>query len=520
MREVFRPRREINRVIKRGRPTDIKVGILVPLPYRAASSSLIMHMLYEYLNSLENVIAYRFVYDKSKDVIESLDHDISLRHLDLVLISASFELDYINVARILGSANLLPHQKKKPKPVTVAGGLAPTSNPLPLSSIVDAVVVGESEEVLRELVYAAQEDNPLKHLEGSRCIAMPARNIGAEKCFVRDLNNSYHPVMQVYSLDEEPIFGYGVRIELSRGCQYLCPFCMEAHVAYPFRFRSYTNALSIMNRALDHHPLMKRVVLYSLSFFSIPHADKLLDYLLNENIQASIPSLRPEHITIERLETMYRLGQKTLTIAPETLAEHFGCRIGKCSDLDHIANIVLEAYRTGYEHVKLYLITGFPGLDISEEITSLRKLLSKVASTIKRHRFIEISLNILIPKPWTPLQFMPPKSVLDNSYRVNEYRNAVKGYSFVSIEAMDPRWGFAQAVIAQGDKEVSKIVVECALKRCSLSQFIKQIRSDVDRLAFVDKGWGTAPPWYSIVNMGFNVKYLDLRYRYLSKPNN
>lgn len=58
---VFRPRKELNKVNKKGKPKDTKIGILIPIPYRAASSSLFMHLAYEYINNLDDAIAYRYV---------------------------------------------------------------------------------------------------------------------------------------------------------------------------------------------------------------------------------------------------------------------------------------------------------------------------------------------------------------------------------------------------------------------------------------------------------------------------
>lgn len=517
--EVFRPRREVNKFPKKGKPRDIKVGILIPLPYRAAASSLIMHLFYEYINSLEDAVAYRFVYNVEEDVIESLDQDISLRQLDLVLVSASFELDYITISRILSSLKLLPKQKGRSKPIIVIGGLAPTSNPLPLSSIADAVVVGEAEEVIDTIVYASREENPLELLKEIKCVDVPPFDKKIRRCVSENLDAAYHPVRQVYSVDEEPVFGHGIRVELSRGCPYLCSFCMEAHILYPFRYRSYGLIQKVIDKSLSFNALAKKVIMYSLSFFSIPYTDNLLSKLLAEGISASIPSLRVEHVDSKRLEVMRSLGQKTLTIAPETLVNNYGCKIGKCSDVSKVAEIILDAYRIGYEHVKLYLMTGFPQLDIDEEINALRELLKIIVKDVKKRNFVEVSLNILIPKPWTPFQYLPPGYVIENSGKIEKYRELAKEFKILSMDIMDPKWGFIQAVISQGDERISEIIVECSADKCTPTKFIKLVNSYTDKLDYVHRGWGEEPPWLRIVDIGFNVKYLEYRFKYLAKFN-
>lgn len=515
VREVFSPSREINKVVKRGRPSDVKVGILMPIPYKAAVNSLAMQLFYEYINSLDGAIAYRFTYDMNEDVLESKDYDISLRYMDLIMVSASFELDYINVARILYTLNLTPRQKGRKKPIVIAGGLAPTSNPLPLSGIVDAVVIGEAEEVLEELVYSVKDENPYRILEGMRCVAVSPFEYKVKRCYVENLDRAWHPVKQVYSVDEEPVFGYGMRIELSRGCAYLCPFCMEAHITYPFRYRSFSTAWRLVEEGLNAIQIARRVVIYSLSFFSIPYADTLLDKLLIEGIQASVPSLRVDHLNRRRLEVMAMLGQKTLTIAPETVVEGYGCRIGKCSRAEDIAEIILEAYRIGYGHVKLYLITGFPNIDESEELRALESFLNMLKDVEKRG-FLEISLNLLIPKPWTPFQFLPPKHVLDVASRVKGYQRIARRWG-ASVDAMNAKWGFIQAVIAQGDRDISDVIVKCALDRCGPSRFIKMISGMYGRYRYIDEGWQEGGPWMDVVDMGFNPRYLRYRFDYLTK---
>lgn len=507
----YRPRREINKSLKRGKPRDIKVGLLIPIPYTAATSSLAMHLFYEYINNLEDVIAYRFVYNLEEDIIESIDHNIGLNNLDLILISTSFELDYINIAHILSSLNLLPRCRKKSRPILIAGGLAPTSNPLPLSDIVDAVVIGEAEDVITDIIYVARDENPIKALESIKCVGVFPLRSRVKRCYIENLDEAYHPVAQTYSIDEEPIFGHGTRIELSRGCPYLCPFCLEAHILYPFRYRSQTVAWNIIEKNLSFNQIMKRVIIYSLSLFSISYADTLLDKLLSEGILVSIPSLRVEHINKKRLEIINMLGQKTLTIAPETLVEHYSCRIGKCVDIEKISSIIIDSYNLGYNHVKLYLVTGFPQLNLDDELNALEKLLYNIKD-VKRHRFIEISLNLLIPKPWTPFQYLPPQHILDAAYRVKEFKRLCKRYNIASIDVMDPSWGFMQAIISQGDEKLSNTIIKCSLTKCTPSIFVRFINSNIDKYSYVLRGWGNEPPWINVIDMGFNPKYLEYRF--------
>jgi radical SAM superfamily enzyme YgiQ (UPF0313 family) len=510
---VLKRRKENFTIEKRGRPSDIKVGIFMPMPYNAALSSLFFQMAYTYINSLEGVIAYRYVFNLEEKRVEALDEKLSPRKLDLLLISLPFELDYVTTTYTLLHLNLLKRVKSSEKPIVVAGGIAPTANPLPLSDIVDAVVIGEAEEVLENLVYRAGEPSAIKAVSELSCVLTSSFNEVKRKCFVENLNKAPHPIHQFYSHEEEPVYGYGIRVEVSRGCPYLCAFCMESHVMYPFRYRDVTVLKEIIEKGVEFLKV-RRAVLYSLSLFSVPSMDKLLNKLLEQGVEASVPSIRVEHATRERLELIKALGQRTLTIAPETLLQAHSCKIGKCYMVDSLLESLSYAYKIGFNHVKLYLITGFPGVSVEEELKHFENFISSLKS-IRRRDFVEITLNPLIPKPWTPYQFLPPMSVLKNRHTLEQYKRIAKGGN-VKLITLDVEWAFAQAVIALGDKSVSKLIIEWALNGIGLKGFKKALQLASNEVKnYVKNGWRD-PPWYRCVDLGIPKLYLDLRARYLS----
>lgn len=508
---VFKPRKENYAIAKKGRPSDVKIGIMMTIPYRAAVSSLFFQMAYTYLNSLEGVHACRYVFDIDSKRIEALDTEMSIKKLDAILISLPFELDYVTAAFIFHRLGIIHKEKGWSKPLIIAGGLAPTSNPLPLAEIVDFVVIGEAENIIDKIVYSLAEQNPAKILEDMPCVSATPFSDVKRKCFVEDLDGSYHPVQQFYSPDEEPIYGYGIRVEVSRGCPYLCAFCMESHVLYPFRYRDVSTLEKIVLRGIEFLKV-PRAIFYSLSLFSVPGIDHLLGKLLDNGIKASIPSMRVEHANSNRLELIKLLGQKTITLAPESLIASHSCRIGKCYNIDHLIEVLETSYRLGFDHVKLYLITGFPDLNIDDEIQAFKDFMHRL-SFIKKRKFIEISLNPLVPKPWTPYQYLPPEHILKASKNVNIYKSFKSSVADISI--LDPDWAFAQAVIALGNRETSKLLIEWALHGFGLGGFKKALSSlSQEHKRYVRHGWET-PPWYDVVDIGIPVKYLELRARFL-----
>ncbi len=517
MRFVYRRRRERAPVSKRGKPKDIKIGILFPIPYRAAMSSLFLHYAYIALNQLEGVVAYRYVYDLASDTLESLDTSEPPTKLDAILVSTPFELDYVALARIAIELGLAP-RKGYSKPILISGGIAPTANPLPLASIVDAVVIGEAEPILGELAYAVGEESrqALEALAEIRSIYTPSMGTErVERCIVGDLDRAPHPAVQIVPLEEEPVYGHGLRVEVSRGCRRFCAFCLEGHVTIPLRWRSLEILKRIVEAGIEYQ-LHRRVVIYSLSLFDVPHADQFLEFLADYGIEASVPSLRPDYLNRDRIELIRKLGQRTLTVAPETMVKDLGCSIGKCIDRDTMVEIVLHSYRAGFTHLKVYLIAGFPCEDVEKSLEEIQKFLEDVRKCgVSRAKYVRFSLNPLIPKPWTPFQRLPPSYVLDLEGVLRRAERVLET-PISEIEVMDPEWGFAQAVLSLGSKETSKLILDWAMHGLSLRGFKQALEAHRHELTYIEKGWDT-PPWVDIVKPPVPLTYLENRFAFLSR---
>lgn len=509
---VFRPRRELNKVVKRGRPSDVRVGIVIPLPYRAAINSLFMHLAYEYLALQEGVVVNRFVYSVEDDIVESLEHPVGMRDMDLLLISTPFELDYVYAARALMKEGVLrnPGKTSVERPIKIVGGVAPSANPLPIAPLFDAVVLGDAEPLLNRLPDLLQliddRDAFLEALASVDGVYVPRLGrYRVKKAVVHDLNTSHHPVKQLVPLDEEPVYGRGVMIEASRGCPYTCPFCLEGFATKPFRYRSVATLLRVIEKA-SHATELRHVVFYSLSLFSVPGIDRVLEHLVDTGFTASIPSVRIDTLNERRLRLIAELGQRTLTIAPESLVPGVLRLLGKRVEPSDVEELVLEAFAQGLTKVKIYLITG-----LSRAIDeALAREAPRFAERVRRRAGIgrdslRFSVNPLIPKPGTPLQWLPPRRVLEARASLEKVGRALRRVA--RVDTYDVWWGFAQAVIGLGDERVSRLIEEWALYGIGIGGFKKAFRSLSAELDFVEKGWGE-PPWSSVVESPWGTETL------------
>jgi len=93
---------EQNVVIKNPRKVDLRFASCYPNLYKAAMSSLGFHIIYDFLNSREDVYCERVVYP----YVESLESNTKLADFDIVSFSLQYEQDYFNVLKMLDNAGI------------------------------------------------------------------------------------------------------------------------------------------------------------------------------------------------------------------------------------------------------------------------------------------------------------------------------------------------------------------------------------------------------------------------------
>ncbi len=128
-------------------------------------SNLGFQTLYYLLNSMEGVVAERaflpagedmVLYGEGGEVLFTLESGRAVRDSDIIAFSLSFEDDYVNVPLLLGLAGLEPRAARRAEgaPPVIAGGIAASLNPWPLSDFIDAFIIGEAEGAVEEFMGA------------------------------------------------------------------------------------------------------------------------------------------------------------------------------------------------------------------------------------------------------------------------------------------------------------------------------------------------------------------------------
>jgi len=377
--------REFNPVHKYNPRKGPRVALFYPAPYSVASQSLGFQLLYAYFVSY-GVRVERFTYDSCGTSLES---GKTLKEFDVVVVSSSFELDYPYLSEYLRKYGREGQR-------VIAGGIAPTSNPIPILDVVTNVVLADVEIAVPSVVDAlfSGDWESFESLE----FVVSGEDDEGKRAYA---NVAEEPLLstQFVPLDFDPPWGKGFLVEVTRGCPWKCRFCLEGWVTKPFRQRDVEQvkrALANVRRPFE------KVITISLSLGNYESVDEYLDSLIElkrkRKVQGSVPSLRLETVTEELLEKVKGLGQRTVTVAPETFDPLKARVLGKGYAPEFFKEKVSIINKLNLK-LKVYMmvVPGEPARVTEGDAEVLKELAPGS----------HVSVNPLVPKPWTPLQGAP-----------------------------------------------------------------------------------------------------------------
>ncbi len=408
---------EYNPLLKFVNRRGPRVALLYPAPYSVASQSLGFQLVYALLIS-EGINVERFTSDSCG---RSLENGTPLKRFDYVLVSLSFELDYMYFSEIMRNYG-------REGQVVIAGGLAVTSNPIPIMDLVDYVILGDAEPTvpkLAEMFYSGEivESEWLAREEGVKAVAE------------RPLTLAH----QFLPINIDPPWGKGFLIEVTRGCPHKCRFCLEGWTSKPFREKPLNEIKEAINGIGKP---FEKIITISLS---LGDYDKFLDYLellASHELTGSIPSIRMESVTEEVVDMVKRMGQRTLTIAPETTRPWKARVLGKGFSPSFVKEKTELIMKKLKPKVYMMIVPGESEEEVKEEAKTLREVMKG-----KGH----VSVNPLIPKPWTPLQIAPFPGEREEKALLL-FKREVGG----DVDIYPIRWARLQAAISLSEKPIGK----------------------------------------------------------------
>jgi len=486
--------REYNVIIKNPRMVDVRVASCYPGPYRTAMSSLGYHIIYHLINSRDDAWCERVIHPYKR----SLESGSPLRDFDVISFTVHYEEDYFRILQMLRDGGVSPRRDERDGPLVIAGGPCITSNPLPLSDFIDLFIIGEAEPVLNRLMDRYLElDDPRREIDefmDIRGVYIPDNP--AERVIVEDMDRACHPVRQIVPVTEDkmmvPSLGRSFLLGVSRGCSRGCRFCMSGYLYRPKRETSLPRLLDVAERG-RHATGYSKVSLIGAAASDYSRIDELSSRLVDMDFMVSMPSLRIESLSAHLMDTLIEGGLKTVTVAPESTLK-LRRKLNKPISDSMVFKKTEEAIKRGFR-VKMYFLTGVPG-ESEEDLKDLARLIRELHEI--RRGMVSFSINPLIPKPHTPLQWME-YDMRKMKRKIKLLRKLTGG---IPVKFGSPRSGLIQYVLSTGGPETGELIERASFSKVPLREW---------ELHCSRRNPGDALPWDNI-NLGLREDFLMKEY--------
>ncbi|NOX97598.1 MAG: radical SAM protein [Nitrospirae bacterium] len=466
--------------------------LVYPNSYFVGMSNLGFQAIYYQLNQRPDTYCQRLFLDSSPLV--SLEKGWPVNNFDIIAFSIPFELDYLNILKILDLAAipLKGAERSDGYPLIIAGGIAVSANPEPLSEFIDLFVLGEGEEVVHELIDAykavrSQLSSP-KHRQAGRTGREEALKKLAEvegiyvprfyhvsynengtvkaietedapgkvrRRWVKDIDR-YRTASHILTKGTE--FGDMYLIEISRGCSENCYFCLAGYAYRPWRVRSLEKVFQEIEEGRKHR---ERIGFISTLASRHPQIEKICSKVLETKGKVSLASLRPGTLSKTLIEAMDRSGQRTLTLAPETGKEALRRTLNKnVSDEEILKSVELVADFT-VPNLRLYFIIGLPGED-DDDIVAIADLVGKIRKRLfvsKKPGKITVSVNPFVPKASTSFQGMRMEEGKTLSRRLKILKKELRNLKNINFIHESVKWSLWQGILSRGDRRLGNVLL-------------------------------------------------------------
>jgi radical SAM superfamily enzyme YgiQ (UPF0313 family) len=136
-----------------------------------------------------------------------------------------------------------------------------------------------------------------------------------------------------------------------------------------------------------------KVGLMGAAISDYPEIDSLCTYIMEQNMNMSVASLRADSLTPTLVQALARSGHKTITLAPEAGSARMRRIINKGIDDEHLYQSVDMAIKAGVPNIRLYIMIGLP-FEQDEDIIAI----ADMAINIKKHIYLKVPVYKLLPK--------------------------------------------------------------------------------------------------------------------------
>ena len=293
-----------------------------------------------------------------------------------------------------------------------------------------------------------------------------------------------------------------VTLEIQRGCIRGCRFCQAGMIYRPTRERdveTLKESARIMLKNTGH----EEISLSSLSSSDYSQLKELVNFLIEEfhgkAVNISLPSLRIDAFALDVMSKVQDVKKSSLTFAPEAGSQRLRDVINKGLTEEVILHGAGEAFKGGWNQVKLYFMLGLP-TETEDDMKGIAHLAQKIAETYyevvpKEQRKGKVQINVstsfFVPKPFTPFQWAPMYTEQDFVEKAKVVKNEVRAQlnqRSIRYNWHEPDVTALEGFLARGDRRCADVILKAYEKGALYDAWTENFDYDIWKEAMAECG--------------------------------
>jgi len=436
-----------------------RLVLVYPSPYSVGMSSLGFQTIYRQINRWPQRVAERAflpddinAWQERKTLLVSYESQRPVGDFPVIAFSVAYEPEIAGLIQVLQAAGIpaLAAERNHTHPLVLCGGPLTYCNALPLAPFADAILIGEADQSVDQVLQILSECTDREQL-----LETLANSV--DSCFVPLIHEDRVPPIARCQPELLPAFAQIATpkteltnmflVEAVRGCSRNCSYCVMR--------RDQDSGMRIVpeNAILRSiPPFAQRVGLVGAGVSDHPEILSIINTLVEQGREVGLSSLRPDRLSRELLEALHRAGGQTLTTALDAASQRLRDRIGRKVEEQHLVQAARLAHSIGFKRLKLYVMVGLPD-ETEEDVDELIRFTLELSQIHP----LSLAVSAFVPKHNTPLSDAPFAGIEILEDRLSRLRKGIDRR--VNIKPTSARWAWVEYMLAQGTRVEGEAVL-------------------------------------------------------------